>query len=76
MLSRSAAQSSANERLDLLEARENWNAWRKLRNFGSVLQIRDHGLLVSQGQLDLAARPPRAGQSDDEICAQDIDVIA
>ena len=76
MLSRSASQSSANERLDLREARDNGNAWWKLRNFGSVLQIRDHGLLVSQGQLDLAARPPRAGQSNDEICAQDIDVIA
>ena len=76
MLSRSAAQSSANERLDLLEARENWNAWWKLRNFGSVLQIRDHGLSISQGQLDLAARPPGTGQRDDEVCAQDVDVIA
>ena len=76
MLSRSASQSSANERLDLLEARENWNGSWKLRNFGSVLQIRNHGLLISQGQLNLATRSPRARQCDDDVCAQDLDVIA
>lgn len=76
MMSSSAAKRPPDEGLDLIEAPQNRNASGELRDFRSVLQIRDHRPPITQRELDLAARSPGAGQCDENVCAQNVDVIA